>query len=255
MLAFVKSTRRLALLASLVVVSFASAIAGPAPQIAVPQPPWGYPGQPAQGFEGCYRIDQHLYGPYLMSFCLDNNGNGSYRVTGGGLDCNGGLNWWHEGNGQAQINLYESLCGAGMRWTADTITCSIPPLQAVPQIAVPVPSGGSLSCLYQPSVRGHVRTYVRAHRTGTSTSGGPGCLVVVNVAPWDALNVRATAHAAAPIVDRLVPDHHGIIRLDDTCQPLNIPWGSRWCPITHYNGSSATQGYVKARFVRDSNCP
>ncbi len=84
---------------------------------------------------------------------------------------------------------------------------------------------------------------------------GPGCLTVVNVESWDTLNMRANPSARAPIVDRLPPGRHGIISLRGQCRPLSRPWPSRWCPITHYNGDRTTHGYVKARFVRDSECP
>ena len=84
---------------------------------------------------------------------------------------------------------------------------------------------------------------------------GPGCLVVVNVPYGDVLNMRAGASASSAIVDRLVPGQHGIIHLDAACKPLSIPWASRWCPVTHYNGDRTTHGWVKARFVRDSECP
>lgn len=84
---------------------------------------------------------------------------------------------------------------------------------------------------------------------------GPGCLVVVNVASIDALNMRASASVSSMIVDRLVPDRHGIIHLDGQCTPESKPWASRWCPVTHYNGDRVTHGWVKARFVRDSECP
>jgi hypothetical protein len=86
-------------------------------------------------------------------------------------------------------------------------------------------------------------------------TSGPGCLVVVNVAWGDVLNIRARASASSPIVGALVPDRHGIIHLDAACVPLSIPWGDRWCPVTHYNGDQTTKGWVKARFVRDSDCP
>ena len=86
-------------------------------------------------------------------------------------------------------------------------------------------------------------------------TSGPGCLVVVNVASNDALNVREHASASSPIVDILVPGRHGIIHLDARCEPLSRPWGSRWCPITHYAGDRVTSGFVKARYVRDSDCP
>lgn len=86
-------------------------------------------------------------------------------------------------------------------------------------------------------------------------TSGPGCLRVVNVAPGDALNMRARPSAKARIVDVLPPDAHGIIHLDAECSPKTIAWGSRWCPVTHYNGDRTTRGWVKARYVRDSDCP
>lgn len=91
--------------------------------------------------------------------------------------------------------------------------------------------------------------------TPALATSGPGCLIVVNVAADDALNLRASPSARAAIVDRLEPGRHGIIHLDDVCKPKWKPWGSRWCPVTHYNGDSVTKGWVKARYVRDSECP
>ena len=88
-----------------------------------------------------------------------------------------------------------------------------------------------------------------------SATSGPGCLVVVNVAANDALNMRSKPSASARIVDVLVPGHHGIIHLDARCRPLSVAWASRWCPVTHYNGDRTTHGWVKARYVRDSDCP
>jgi len=84
---------------------------------------------------------------------------------------------------------------------------------------------------------------------------GPGCLVVVTVAANDVLNMRAGASASSMIVDKLAPDRHGVIHLDGKCLPESRPWASRWCPVTHYNGDRVTHGWVKARFVRDSECP
>lgn len=86
-------------------------------------------------------------------------------------------------------------------------------------------------------------------------TSGPGCLVVMNVAADDALNLRASPSASAQIVDALVPGRHGIIHLDGECRPPHVEWGRRWCPVTHYNGDKVTKGWVKARFVRDSDCP
>lgn len=86
-------------------------------------------------------------------------------------------------------------------------------------------------------------------------TSGPGCLIVVNVAAGDALNVRARPSASARVVDRLVPGAHGIIHLDGVCRPKSVAWGSRWCPVTHYDGDKVISGWLKARYVRDSDCP
>ncbi|PWK75658.1 SH3 domain-containing protein [Aminobacter sp. AP02] len=91
--------------------------------------------------------------------------------------------------------------------------------------------------------------------TPVMATSGPGCLVVVNVARNDALNMRSRPSANARIVDVLPPQTHGIIHLDAACRPSSAPWASRWCPVTHYNGDRTTKGWVKARFVRDSDCP
>jgi len=95
---------------------------------------------------------------------------------------------------------------------------------------------------------------VTVANTASATSG-PGCLRVVNVESWDVLNIRASASANSEIVDELQPSRHGVISLDGECGPVSLPWASRWCPITHYNGDRTTRGYVKARYVRDAECP
>ncbi len=86
-------------------------------------------------------------------------------------------------------------------------------------------------------------------------TSGPGCLYVVNVAKGDALNMRAKPRLRSRIVDRLGPTSHGIIHLDGKCGPSWKKWGQRWCPVTHYNGDGISRGWVKARFVRDTECP
>jgi hypothetical protein len=87
------------------------------PDVAVPEV-----AVPVQGgLDGCYRISQSLYGPYRMSFCLD-NGQGSYRVTGGGLDCRGGIDANAYGR-RVDIALSYSQCGRGTAWTADNLYC------------------------------------------------------------------------------------------------------------------------------------
>ena len=84
---------------------------------------------------------------------------------------------------------------------------------------------------------------------------GPGCLTVVNVDLDDGLNLRAGPSAQSRVVDVLLPGRHGVIHLDGTCTPRSAAWASRWCPVTHYGGDRTTKGWVKARFVRDSECP
>lgn len=84
---------------------------------------------------------------------------------------------------------------------------------------------------------------------------GPGCLRVVNVPPGDTLNLRAGASARSAIVDRLQPHAHGIIRLEAACTPQSVPWGQRWCPVTHTDAEGTKAGYVKARYIRDQDCP
>jgi hypothetical protein len=91
--------------------------------------------------------------------------------------------------------------------------------------------------------------------TPVLATSGPGCLVVVNVPNWDRLNLRSAPRASASIVQRIHPENHGILHLDRKCTPLSAPWGQRWCKVTHYNGDSVRSGFVKARFVRDSDCP
>ena len=86
-------------------------------------------------------------------------------------------------------------------------------------------------------------------------TSGPGCLRVVNVAANDALNLRAKPSANSAIVGVLPPQTHGIIHLDGKCVPAKVSWGNRWCPVTVYDGNNTTKGWVKARFVRDSDCP
>jgi hypothetical protein len=93
------------------------------------------------------------------------------------------------------------------------------------------------------------------HMDSAQATTGAGCLVVVNVASNDVLNMRAKPSAQSRVVDVLVPGRHGIIHLDGACRPQTATWASRWCPVSHYDGDGVTRGWVKARFVRDSECP
>ncbi len=91
--------------------------------------------------------------------------------------------------------------------------------------------------------------------SSANATSGPGCLRVVNVAGWDTLNMRSGPSARNRIIDRLSPRGHGIIKLNGKCIPLAKRWRSRWCPVTHYNGDRTTSGWLKARYVRDNECP
>jgi hypothetical protein len=88
-------------------------------------------------------------------------------------------------------------------------------------------------------------------------TSGPGCLRVVNVPPGDVLNIRKRPNASSPVTGSIVSAQQGIISLRGACKPLNVAWGSRWCPVDYYSGgpNDPARGWVKARFVRDSDCP
>lgn len=94
----------------------------------------------------------------------------------------------------------------------------------------------------------------------TSPAGatsGPGCLRVVNIEPGDVLNIRRNPAASARIVGAIDPSNQGIISLRGVCKPRTVAWGSRWCPVAYYSGgpNDPVRGWIKARFVRDSDCP
>lgn len=97
--------------------------------------------------------------------------------------------------------------------------------------------------------------FVLTSAATTFATSGPGCLVVVNVAYDDVLNVRARPSASSRIVATLEPDNHGVVQLNGKCRPLTAAWGNRWCPVKVHDGNGTTRGWVKARFVRDSDCP
>jgi hypothetical protein len=86
---------------------------------------------------------------------------------------------------------------------------------------------------------------------------GPGCLRVVNVGAGDVLNIRKRPSPSSPVTGSIDPVQQGIISLRGACQPQNIAWRSRWCPVWYFTGSpdDPVKGWVKARFVRDSDCP
>jgi hypothetical protein len=138
------------------------------PMVAVPAPGGGG-GSGSWGLTGCYDIQGKIYGPYRMSFCLRGNGGGSYQVNGGGLNCNGGLDWYTGKGNRVDIDLYRSKCGRGTQWTGDSLNCrSTWNLLGggggkKPTVAVPVPGGGNrLNCTYNPQASGYYPTQVTA---------------------------------------------------------------------------------------------
>lgn len=178
MTSIAKPLARLTALAALAILPTTAAFAqaNVEPRIAVPAPGPG-PGAPQPAnFQGCYSINQNLYGPYRMSFCLNQYGNGSYQVTGGGLNCNGRLDW-NEWNGEARVNVQYTWCGNGVGWSADTMVCRTMQGGGGPwqqpqgqwnqpnaRIAIPVPVSNDLRCSYYPGVRGFDPVSVIAER-------------------------------------------------------------------------------------------
>jgi hypothetical protein len=91
--------------------------------------------------------------------------------------------------------------------------------------------------------------------TSAHATSGPGCLRVVNVASWDVLNIRRQPNANSRIVGEIDPNDYGIIALNGPCRPKSTAWRNRWCPITYYDDQTQVRGWVRARFVRDRECP
>ncbi len=115
-------------------------------------------------FAGCYQVQQHLYGPYRMTFCLEQRG--TYTVRGGGVRCDGRLNWSASGR-DINVNLRRTSCGNGVAWSADRMTCRggalLPAFLA--RIIVPdLPVLQVLRCTYTPSVKKEKPVQISARR-------------------------------------------------------------------------------------------
>ena len=128
----------------------------PAVSVAVPAPGGG------GGYAGCWYVTHTIYGPYNLSYCLNRNRGGSYQVTGGGLNCNGGLDWYDKGNGKIAIDLYRAPCGRGTDWTGDSLSCL--GANANLGVAVPTPAFNKMSCTYRPVQPGYATIGVTARR-------------------------------------------------------------------------------------------
>ena len=123
-------------------------------------------------FTGCYNVAQQLYGPYRMTFCLEQRG--SYTVKGGGVTCKGNLNWTASGR-NIEVDLSRTSCGNGVAWSADSMTCQGTTLfgkgvagaigNVLAKIIVPdVPTLNGLSCTYYPDAHGERPTTITAKR-------------------------------------------------------------------------------------------
>jgi hypothetical protein len=115
-------------------------------------------------FSGCYRVQQNLYGPYRMTFCLEQRG--TYSVRGGGVRCDGRLDWSAKGR-DINVKLRRTSCGNGVAWSADTMTCRggalLPAFLA--KIIVPdLPVLQTLRCTYDPQPKGEKSKDITARR-------------------------------------------------------------------------------------------
>ena len=81
------------------------------------------------------------------------------------------------------------------------------------------------------------------------------CYQVRNVESWDVLNIRIQRSAKSKIIGSIPPTQHGIIAKEGFCEPKSLPVNSRWCQIAYYNGNITMRGYVKRRFLEQSECP
>lgn len=126
------------------------------PRVVVPDHPAGV------AVNGCFRANRTLFGPYRLTFCLERRG--TYEVRGGGLNCNGQLNWRASGR-DILIDLRRASCGGRRAWEAATIECRSGGLlgQIAGQLRG-VPRLATLHCTYFPSVRGVSRRTFSASR-------------------------------------------------------------------------------------------
>ncbi|MGI9371356.1 MAG: hypothetical protein ACR2OJ_02580 [Hyphomicrobiales bacterium] len=97
-------------------------------------------------------------------------------------------------------------------------------------------------------------TTVMCAQTALATSG-PGCFTIIGVGNDDVLNIRFEPAAGSKLTGTMSPRDHGIIHSEGACTPKSVEPAQRWCPIIHYNGGGTTIGFVKRKFLEDSDCP
>ena len=127
------------------------------PFVVVPEHPGGV------AVNGCFRANQNLFGPYRLTFCLERRG--TYQVRGGGLNCDGRLQWNTAGR-DIFIDLERSSCGRNRAWEAAQMDCrhtgSV--FSRIIGRAAGIPALQTLRCTYHPSVPGVGRRTFTATR-------------------------------------------------------------------------------------------
>ena len=113
---------------------------------------------------GCYRVPERIYKSYRFTFCLEQRG--TYSVRGGGVRCDGRLDWSAKGR-DINVKLRRVSCGNGVAWSADSMTCRggalLPAFLA--KIIVPdLPVLQTLRCDYDPQPKGQKSTSITARR-------------------------------------------------------------------------------------------
>jgi hypothetical protein len=107
---------------------------------------------------GCYSANRQLFGPYNFSFCLHRPG--TYSVRGGGVRCDGRLDWRVRG-GDIVADIRRASCGGGVAWERASMDCR--PIGrifgAIGSLLI-----RDLRCTYHPTVRGQRRATFTAHR-------------------------------------------------------------------------------------------
>ncbi|MET3924946.1 hypothetical protein [Devosia sp. 2618] len=113
---------------------------------------------------GCYRSTGRIYGKYRIEFCLQQRG--TYFVSGGGVLCDGRLDWTGRG-AEVRVQLRRTSCGNGVAWSADTMTCRPNLLLGLLGLIVSPdrPFLSSLTCNYTPVAGRDGPTRFTARRT------------------------------------------------------------------------------------------
>ncbi|WP_375588303.1 hypothetical protein ABWH89_13305 [Hoeflea alexandrii] len=89
-----------------------------------------------------------------------------------------------------------------------------------------------------------------------SSSSVLACFNVVNVEPDDVLNMRASYSFQSDIVGTIPPDHQpGSVFAIGVCMPRDRPEPQRWCAVAYESPSGRINGWVKRRFIEDTQCP